>query len=73
MKKISIFHVMLFLADVAAGAVAGGIAAAIFIPLCISVRGYFAVGAEWFFITIAAYAGYSAFNNLVFNELLRRH
>lgn len=72
MRRFTILHLMLLLADIASGAIAGGIIAAILLPVCRTARGYFAVGAEWFLIALAAFIGYSVFNTLVFNELLRK-
>lgn len=68
MRNISIGHVLVFLFEVLAGAICGGIAAAFLVPFCISARGYFAVGSEWCIIIFVAYAGYSALNNFFFSE-----
>lgn len=64
-------RLILFALMVLAGIIAGGIVAAILIPLCYSQRGRFAVGSEWFLIVMAAYAGYTAFNKYLFDIIER--
>ena len=72
MKNIKLGHILVFLMEMLAGLICVGVAAAIFIPICISARGYFAVGAEWIVITLIAYGGYTALNTFFFSEYERR-
>ena len=72
MKQIKVGHILVFLFEVLAGMICGGIAAAILVPICISARGYFTVGSEWCVIIGVAYAGYSALNTFFFSEIERR-
>ena len=64
--RLVLFGVMLL-----AGIFAGGVVAAILIPLCYSQRGCFQIGSEWFLIILAAYAGYTAFNKYLFDNVER--
>lgn len=59
-------HILIFLANLAAGFVCGAASAAILIPLALSERGYFAIGGEWFLILLISFGGYSAFNAYLF-------
>ena len=64
-------RLILFAFMVLAGVVAGGVVAAVLVPLCYSQRGHFAIGSEWFLIIVAAYAGYTAFNKYIFEKVER--
>lgn len=58
--------VVLFIIAAVAGAIAGGIMAAVVLPIAYAERGYYACGSEWILIFAAAYAGFSVFNNYIF-------
>lgn len=57
---------ILFLISTAVGILAGGITAAILLPFAYAERGYWSYGSEWCLIFLAAYAGFSIFNNYIF-------
>lgn len=57
---------LVFVLAVLAGVLVGGATAAVVLPIAYAKRGYFAFGSEWFLIYIAAYGGFSLFENLVF-------
>lgn len=71
--KTTADYIILFVVELSVGFTFGGIAAAILVPLCIRVRGCFAVGGEWAIITFVSYEAYSAFNNWFFKKISRRY
>lgn len=64
-------NVIVFLIEIGIGLLCGAVVAAFTIPLTYTERGYFAIGAEWFFIIGAAYAGFSAINKYIFDSVER--
>lgn len=68
MKDKMIGYITVFLLEVIAGAVLGGLVAAFLVPYCSNTRGYFAIGTEWIFIIAAAYGGYTLLNQFFFSK-----
>lgn len=64
-------RILIFSAELVAGFIFGLIMSAFVLPLCYTERGYFAIGAEWFLILFAAYAGFTAANKYIFERIER--
>lgn len=67
--KRAVALTVLLLSEIAAGALGGAVAAAVFMPMAFAERGYHAYGGEWLLIFLAAALSYRMFHNWLFGKL----
>lgn len=67
--KRTVALTVLFLSEIAAGAIGGAVAAAVFMPMAFAERGYHTYGGEWLLIFLAAALSYRMFHNWIFGKL----
>jgi len=71
-RKQIIAVIALWMLEVLGAALAGGVAAAIMLPVAFRERGYFAYGAEWLIIFAVAILAYHIIHRAVFLRLERQ-